>query len=500
MKLLFSQSKALFAGFLLASQVNVHAQNDASAKSTPLINFQPERKIDNIEYLMAASAERNQGKLSHQQLPKHFWIKGLNKGATLSWQVKSKTTTDYHVDALLSAKAGTTFTLKAQDSQGRFATTTVKKSLDGWDKQDCKTLRVPAGLSTITLTVESDSKVDLKSLELIRKSDYAAQQKRVADFRADSTWFAQSKYGIMMQYGTWSYPRKGPQRDKEAMANDFNVPAFVSQMKEMGAGYVVFSVTWWDYAFMAPMESVDTIVGHSKNTTKRDLLGDLTKGLQEADIPVFFYYHMGQAGHKGGKTDWWQAQQFPSQQYTQTGQGDRSVFFKNWESVVSEIGNRYGKNLDGWFFDDGLCYYPAPFERLGKAAKAGNPDRLISYNPWIVSRYTEFQEVEFGEGHYFKAKHGTAAADGDGIWTAGKAKGLLQHGMFTMDGGWGVNKANMSAKPKLSPSDLVSMIKKASKHNSPLSINLLMWDSDTGDYFDPESFQVMKEVKKAIRD
>jgi len=97
------------------------------------------------------------------------------------------------------------------------------------------------------------------------------------------------------------------------------------------------------------------------------------------------------------------------------------------------MGNRYGTNLDGWFFDDGTMYYPAPFEQLGQAARAGNPNRLVSYNAWIASGFTDFQDVYFAEGDHGEVHTGSAPVGGNGVFTSGSQKGLLQQAMFMME-------------------------------------------------------------------
>ena len=59
----------------------------------------------------------------------------------------------------------------------------------------------------------------------------------------------------------------------------------------------------------------------------------------------------------------------------------------------------YGEGLAGWYFDDACVYYPLnpDFRRLTLAAKAGNLDRVVCYNPWILPRSTDFQDYLCGE-------------------------------------------------------------------------------------------------------
>ena len=145
--------------------------------------------------------------------------------------------------------------------------------------------------------------------------------------------------------------------------------------------------------------------------------------------------------YKGDKDGaWWPYQDFPTS-FSATGTGDRSTFFANWQTVLAEIGNRYGTNLDGFVFDDGCIYYSATPEARETSARSGNPSRLISWNGAVVGglRYTDFQDLSFGEGSHGEATTGSTPAGGNGIFTSGPEVGLLQHSMFIMDGDWGVH-------------------------------------------------------------
>lgn len=339
---------------------------------------------------------------------------------------------DYHVESLLSANAGETFNLSVVETGAAldFSKTTV-----GWTKQDAGVIALPAGTSTLRLVrTSATANVHIKSLELIRESDRADYLQRIADFKVDTTWFSQAGYGLMFQYGNWGYPETGDRKSLEDQANDFDVPAFVEMVKGTGASYVIWSITWRDYLLNAPISSVDNYFGNSDRTSTRDLIGEVMNALDAEGIDSMLYYHRGEAS----TVPWFTDPSFPPEEYTAKGTGDRSGFFDSWVEIITEIGNRYGTMLDGWFIDGGLVYYPAPFERLGAAARAGNPNRLVSYNPWICARYTDFQDVMFDEGHKGQVITGSAASGGDGILTDGPSAGLLQHGMFAMEQTWGV--------------------------------------------------------------
>ena len=159
------------------------------------------------------------------------------------------------------------------------------------------------------------------------------------------------------------------------------------------------------------------------------------------------------------------------------------------------MGARYGTNLDGWFFDDACNFYPAPFERLGAAARVGYPDRLISWNAWVAARYTEFQDVWMGEGSHGEAQFGNSPAGGNGVFTDGPQKGLIGQGMFTLGNDWGIHKANQAIPTQVTLKQLQTWVTNASAHGQPLSLDLEMWEDQTAS---PDTTSILIDLKKAV--
>ena len=196
------------------------------------------------------------------------------------------------------------------------------------------------------------------------------------------------------------------------------------------------------------------------------------------------YYHEGHPDK-----DWWPK----NWDYADTDRKEK--FVNNLCEVMTEVGQRYGPKVAGWFLDDGMLYYPAPFERITKALKAGNQDRLVSYNSWILPRLTEFQEVYMGEGFVGSA---ATPVGSDGIFPTGPQKGLFAHGMFVLDGpDWGINHPDTKIKqPAFSAEKAVGLVQRAAERGQTLSFNLLMYEDGS---VSPESLEVMRAVRKAIR-
>ena len=455
------------------------------------------KEVDNVFVLLAASATLSDGlgvKWPNHS-PKNFWVEGIGASGKLVWEVYANNKADFHVDVLLDARNGEEFTLENINNHSKIK---IKISEDGWDKIDIGTIKLEEGINQIEFLKEtSQAPSSLKSLELVKSDMYEDYQKRVAAFKADTKWLANSDYGLMFQYGPWSYPEHGEQKKTpEELATTFDINNFVKMVESTGASYVIWSLTWWDYSLLMPCSSIDKIIGNSNRTTSYNFIGKLAKRLKEKGIRFMLYYHLGHASHMDGETDWWKAQNWPSQ-FATTGMGNRELFFRNWMDVITEIGDSLGTNLDGWWFDDGLVYYPAPFEEMGKAARSGNPERLIAYNSWICARYTDFQDMYFGEGSHGEPVNGSNVPGGNGVFTGGPQKGLLQHAMFVMENDWGVHKAEQKIQTKISYDDARTWLESAKKRKVPLSFNLMMWEDGT---ISRESLEILQKLKSSISD
>jgi hypothetical protein len=241
-----------------------------------------------------------------------------------------------------------------------------------WNRTPLGNLRLAEGTHHLRAVLREDLAQEgkLRAIELtplVAKADIA---RRVQALRSDTSWLRDRKYGVMFQWGEWGFPRTGPAKPWPQMIDDFDVEEFARMIdEEMGAGYVVWSLTWRSARFAAPLKSVETLVpGH---TAKRDLIAELAASLERRGMKLLLYYHPGHEDPAWWKANW-------------TSLEDTKPFVDQWCSVISEIGNRYQEKLAGWFFDDGIVYPPAEFERMTMAAKSGFSGRLVSYNSWIL--------------------------------------------------------------------------------------------------------------------
>ncbi|WP_433214449.1 alpha-L-fucosidase [Microtetraspora malaysiensis] len=447
---------------------------------------------DHVTVLMGGAARRADGigVVGAGEGPKNFWLYGLTGPSRwLEWSISVAQAGEYHVSALLAGQKGRAFRLT---SGGDTLDLTTERG--GFDRVE-GTIRLPKGTSTLRFAPQADGdNTDFKALELFPADHYAAYQRRVDAFRAAGAptreKFSKAGYGLMFQFGPWGYPEHGSRPSLEEFASGFDVKRFADMVQSTGAGYVTWSMTWWTYQLAAPSTAVDAILGNGDRTAARDLVGDVATELKSRGIQFYLYYHTGQDSHLGlNSTDWWRAQSFPDE-FSTTGGGDRQTFFRNWKSVIGELGARYGDRLDGWFFDDGLIYYPAPFEELGKAARTGNPNRLVSYNTAGMPRFTEFQDMAFGEGCGSAPK-----TDANGIVTEGPDKGMFAQCMFTLEDDWGVWHADQTITTRYSGGSLAAMVRRAKANGTALSINMMMWYPGTPA---PASLKALADMKAAL--
>jgi hypothetical protein len=83
-------------------------------------------------------------------------------------------------------------------------------------------------------------------------------------------------------------------------------------------------------------------------------------------------------------------------------------FVKKWASVVEEYGERYKEKVAGWWVDGSYPFIGYDEEMLGvlaRALRAGNPKRIIAFNPGVEDRvrpYSRHEDFTTGEQNHFR--------------------------------------------------------------------------------------------------
>jgi hypothetical protein len=421
---------------------------------------------------------------------KRFWVQNWRQPEeSFEWPIKVPHKGNYEVTLMVSAPTGTPIQISGPKGDLTCDTTAPTRGGSSWDRITLPApLTLPAGASTVRIRLlkpvtTGRSGAALKSIELLNVAERPAMDARIRSFKSDTSWLNEAKFGFMCQCGEWAYPPHGPRKPWPKMAEDFDVEKFADMVDSTGAGYAVWSATWATYYFPAPIKAIDAIM--PGRTSQRDLIGEMADALRKRNIRLILYYHLGH-DRNAANGSWW------SKNWVSP--DDKTLFLDNWCAIIGEVGERYGDRLAGWLFDDELVYYPAPYERLGKAAKAGNKARIISYNPWIQARGTDFQDFQFGEG----LTGDELPASARGIWPAGPMKGLHAHGNFQIDGpDWGINKPDtVITPPRLTPEKAVQIGLDAAERNIALSWNMLMYDDGS---VSDASLKLLQQAGQAVR-
>ena len=476
----------------LGTLTTFYTDMDASAGPVNLLST-------NVSYLMADQATLTNG------LTITYWDGSHpDKGAYVtnwkatnqqfSWPLQATLADNYVVTAYISGTAGTTVQATVGGSSCSY---TIQNN--GGDKINLGQVAIPTGGSTLTLraTAGSGFNMQLNSLELLPASVQAQVNAAVQSGRSTATWLRNSPVGAMYQWGQWGANPDGTEPAWPQCYANFDYNGFANRMQSMGVDFVVWSITWTQYFVAAPIASIDAVLSGRTTTNYggTDYLGQLLQALQSRGIRVIFYY---QEGHDDNpNNDWWNAfwtSQVPSAGYY----AHKEKAINAWLNIIAEIGNRYGTLLDGWMFDDGPYYYPAPYDLVNQALRAGNADRLISFNNHLA-RQTNYEDFYFGEGN--TGGYNTSNLV-NGKYTQGAFANEYAFGNLQVDqGDWGVRTGDTSPiTTNISRDQFIAIAENAIQTQQAMAYDMRMWTNMTQAQTDISYLTDAATLAHAIRD
>ena len=279
-------------------------------------------------------------------------------------------------------------------------------------------------------------------------------------------------YGLGFHWTTWNVTQEGINIPFEEQVNNFDVDKFVRSAKNLGAKHVLITNCHALQYTPAPNPYIDALI--SNRTCKRDVIGELAEALRKEDMKFICYYHHGCDGPQD--PDWWNV----------CGGADyfSDIFYKNIINIISYIGERYGDKIDAFWFDAGYGYWRrgyVPWKELSEAARAGNPDRLITYNPGVKNygSYTEYQDYYAGEVNYRCLECVPKEETVNGMdWYSFMALHKWTENPDSMDcAQWGIDNTCWNKKDwdKADPKDLAEYVKKFNAIGSTVTFNMLCY-------------------------
>lgn len=232
----------------------------------------------------------------------------------------------------------------------------------------------------------------------------------------NTDWFCQAGYGVFVHYlaGLQNNAEQihslGRETSWDECVREFDTERFAETMKEVGAGYVIFTVMQISRFLIAPNATFDRISGYQPGDAcaTRDLIADLYRSLSARGIPLMLYYTGD--GPRGDP------QAGPAFGFTSPVTRE---FVEKWASVAREYSERYGTKIAGWWVDGCypfIGYTDGTLGLLAAALKAGNPKAIVALNRGVdpvVMSYTPHEDYTTGEQNRFFDMPASRFIDGE---------------------------------------------------------------------------------------
>ncbi len=216
---------------------------------------------------------------------------------------------------------------------------------------------------------------------------------------ARTDWFQASRWGAASHYladfasNTASIELAPEEWNRQVDA--FDVEGLADQLAAAKVGYYMLTIGQNSGFYLSPNDTYDRFVGHSPSRcSRRDIIAELAAALECHRIPLLAYLPSGAPTTDPvacAKLQWeWGFEGGHPNEGKRTGKRLRE-FQLMWEAVIREWSLRWGSRVKGWWFDG--CYFAdemyrhpeAPnFHSFAAAARAGNPDSIVSFNPGIM--------------------------------------------------------------------------------------------------------------------
>jgi hypothetical protein len=335
-------------------------------------------------------------------------------------------------------------------------------------------LRLGAGEKAIGLTVTPASAEDIvavRALELLPTSDVADARAEIESAelaRPEAEWFSDLRYGLMFHWTSQAAPRSGASLDYATAVKEFNVQAFVQMVDSTGADYIIFTTNHADPHFPAPLDDWEQL--HPGQTTQRDLIREIAGALAQHGIKLILY--------------------FATHVYADLEDANEEHFVDANIRLLTEVGNRYGRSvvgywLDGWY-QAAEKYGKLPYERIYRASKAGNPDRLLALNSWIYPIVSPWQDYWAGETYSIPTEPSARISEN------GPGAGLRYHALLALEGGWVHTEHDTAIPAPVLETDKLLEFIDASASKGPVTLNVLIYQDGT---ISELSMNVLKKIR-----
>ena len=235
-----------------------------------------------------------------------------------------------------------------------------------------------------------------------RSSADSADENVTKVYRAQ--WMQEARWGLMTHYlSDWMVRNEKMESMTVERWNElvdkFDVEALANQIESVGAKYYIFTIGQNSGYFCSPNSVYDQLTGIApSHCSNRDLIKDIATALKARGIRFIAYLPAGAPASD---------RQARESLKWQSGADPNIEFQKNWEQVIAHWSKQWGTLVDGWWFDgvywQNVMYRneKAPnFKSFAAAARAGNPNSAVAFNPGVIYRtlsVTPYEDYTAGE-------------------------------------------------------------------------------------------------------
>jgi hypothetical protein len=280
-----------------------------------------------------------------------------------------------------------------------------------------------------------------------------------------AAWMKDARWGVMTHYlADWRARADKVETTVEnwnQMIDNFDVEGLANQLESVGAAYYLITIGQNSGYYLAPNATYDKLSGVvPSKCSKRDLVSDLYGPLNKRGIKLMVYLPSGGFRGQSDRTD-------PRRREAQL----------KWEQVIRDWSTRFGDKVVGWWFDG--CYYPNTmyrypdppnFKSFAEAARAGNPNNAVAFNPGVIDRalsITPYEDYTAGEINFLDRASIRRS-------TNGVIDGAQIHYLSFLGQTWGMGEPRMTAEKAIADSLKIIQLGGAVTWDTPIQRNGLI--------------------------
>ncbi len=221
--------------------------------------------------------------------------------------------------------------------------------------------------------------------------------------RANTDWMHNAKWGVLCHYladvASCTTATEMTAEEWNAQIDAFDVQGLAAQLAAVKAPYFFLTLGQNSGFYLSPNATYDRLTGiKPSKCSRRDIVAELIEALRPHGIRMCVYLPSDAPGND---------KEAVAALHTESVAFDerRAEFQRKWQAVITEWSQRWGTDVHAWWFDG--CYYPDAmyrfddepnFRSFAAAAKAGNPDSLVAFNPGVrLQVMTEYEDYTAGE-------------------------------------------------------------------------------------------------------